>query len=238
MKKSIIILASAAALLMFPSCRKVTGEGPVQSELRTITDFSGVASGIGGRVNYRIAPEFKVELIAQRNILDVLETSKVDGHLLIKARNGVQIRSNEDIVVNIGAPTAAYLHLSGSGSLMVTGDIVSQNVDMGISGSGDIFAAKITVANKIDATISGSGNIHIKEGSAGEEAIRISGSGKVRMDSVYAKKAVVNVSGSGSMYLNLSQTLDASISGSGSVFYLGSALVNIHVSGSGKVIRL
>jgi hypothetical protein len=237
MKKSFILLPAAAALFMFPSCRKVTGEGPVQSELRTITDFSGVSSGIGGRVNYTIAPQFKVELIAQRNILDVLETSKVDGHLLIKTRTGVQIRSNEDIVVNISAPTAGYLHQSGAGSLMITGNIVSQNFDMGISGSGNIFADKITT-NKINATISGSGNIHIKEGSADEEGIRISGSGKIKMENVYAKKAVVNISGSGSMYLNLSQTLDASISGSGSVFYHGSALVNVHISGSGKVIRL
>lgn len=238
MKKSMIMLAAAAALLMFPSCRKVNGEGPVQSELRAITGFSGVSSGIGGSVNYTIAPQFKVELIAQRNILDILETVNVGGHLLIKVRTGVSIRNEEDILVNITAPTAGYFHLIGDGSLMVAGDIVSDNIDMGVSGSGDIFTDKINIAGKITATISGSGNIQIKKGSVDEEAIRISGSGKVRMDSIYAKKAVVHISGSGSTYLNLSQTLDAAISGSGSVFYLGNAHANAHISGSGKVVRL
>ena len=237
-KKSIIMLAAAASLFMFSACRKITGEGPVVSEIRGITGFSGVSTGIAGRVNYTIAPEYKVELIAQRNILDVLETSVIGGHLLIKVKNGINIRNDEDIVANISAPAAGYLHVSGPGTLKVNGAIVSNSLDLGISGSGDIFTGNINITGKIDANISGSGNIYVKNGIAGEETLRISGSGKIKMDSVDAKKASITISGSGSMYLNISQILEATISGSGSVFYQGNAQVNTHISGSGKVIRL
>jgi hypothetical protein len=221
---------------MFPSCRKVEGEGPVQTEVRAITDFTGVSAGIGGRINYIISPVFKVEIIAQRNILDVLETTKINNHLLIKTRDGVRIKNNEDIVVNISAPTADYLHLSGSGNLAVSGNIIASNLGMSISGSGNIFIPAVSIANKIDAVISGSGNIQVMAGTAKEESLRISGSGKLQLDGVIAEKATI--SGSGNMQVNSSQTLDATISGSGSVYYRGIPRVSTSISGSGRVFPL
>lgn len=235
MKKAIIMLAAATALFMFPSCEKVVGEGPVQTENRPISGFTGVSASISGKINYKIDPVFKVEITAQRNILDVIETSLTNGHLLIKVKNGVNIKSNENIVVNISAPTADYLHLSGSGDLTATGNIVTQNLDMSISGSGNMDVASIAVADKLKAVISGSGNMNIQTGTAKNEELRISGSGKMILDGVAAEKAVTTISGSGDMQVKLSQSLDATISGSGSVYYRGTPLVSTQVSGSGRV---
>ncbi len=109
---------------MVPSCKKISGEGPLQSELRSVGNFSVVSIGICGRVKYSIAPDYKVEIIAQRNILDVIQTSKVNGHLVINSKNGVVIKGNTDIEINISAPEAGYLHMSGSAGMMVTGAIV------------------------------------------------------------------------------------------------------------------
>src|SRR6187431_2525597 len=129
MKKVIIMLAAAAALLTATSCRKVVGEGPLQTESRNITDFSGVSASIGGKIFYKIDPVYKLEITAQRNILDVIQTSKINGHVILKVKDGVRIKSNEDITVNISAPTADYLHISGIGDLMVTGNINAANLD-------------------------------------------------------------------------------------------------------------
>jgi hypothetical protein len=235
MKKLIFMLAAAAALLTFSSCKKVVGEGPLQTETRNISDFSGVSASIGGKINYKIDPVYKVEITAQRNILDVIETSKINGYLLVKVRNGVRIKANEEVTVNISAPTADYLHLSGSGDLAVTGNITAANLDMGISGTGNIIVPAVTVADKINAAISGSGNISVFAGTARNEDLRISGSGKLFLDGVAAEKATTTISGSGDMQVNLSQTLDATISGSGSVYYRGHPLISTNISGSGKV---
>ena len=235
MKKQILILAAAAALFATTSCKKVVGEGPVRTETRNITDFSGVSASIGGRINYKIDPVYKVEITAQPNILDVIETSKTNGHLVIKIRNGVRIKENEEITVDISAPTADYLHLSGSGDLTVTGNINAANLDMGISGTGDITVPTVNVTDKIKAVISGSGNIKVQAGTARNEELRISGSGKLFLDGVAAEKATTNISGSGDIQVNLSQTLDATISGSGSVYYRGHPLISTTISGSGKV---
>lgn len=236
MKKSVIVLAAAAALLTFSSCEKVVGEGPLQTETRAISDFSGISGSIGGKINYKIDPVYRVEIIAQRNILDVIVTNKINGHLLIKVKDGVRIRTNEDITVNISAPTADYLHLSGSGDLVVSGTINSANLDLGISGSGSMTIDDVTIADKIKASISGSGNIRLQSGTARNEDLKISGSGKLFLDGVAAEKATTTISGSGDIQVKLSQTLDATISGSGSVYYKGTPLVSTHISGSGRVL--
>jgi hypothetical protein len=235
MKKLIIMSAAAAALFTFSSCKKVVGEGPAQTETRNITGFSGVSASIGGKINYTIDPLYKVEITAQPNILDVIETSKINGHLQIRVRNGVRIKANEEIIVNISAPTADYLHLSGSGDLVVAGIINAANLDLAISGTGDITVPAVTIIDKIDAVISGSGNISVQAGTARNQELRISGSGKLILDGVAAEKAKTTISGSGDMQVNLSQTLDATISGSGSVYYRGHPLISTTISGSGKV---
>ena len=235
MKKLIFMLAAAATLLTSSSCKKVVGEGDLQTERRSITGFSGVSVSIGGKIYYKIAPEYEVEITAQQNILDVIQAIKTNGHLLLKVKDGVLIKSNEEIIVNISAPTADYLHLSGTGDLAVIGDIISANLDISISGTGDITVQSVTVADKIKANISGSGDILVQTGLAKNEDLRISGSGKLFMDGVVAEKAITHISGSGDMQVNLSQALDATISGSGSVYYRGNPVISTQVSGSGRV---
>lgn len=238
MKKSIVFFAIVAMMITVSSCEKVIGDGPLQTETRNITDFSGVSASIGGKINYKIDPDYKVEITAQANILDVIQTSKVNGHLLVKVKDGVRIRSHEDITINISAPNADYLHLSGSGDLIVSGLVNEDNLDMDISGSGNVTLSSATVNDKIRATISGSGNIKVLSGSAINEDLRISGSGKLLLQDVIAEHAKTTISGSGDIKVNLSQSLDATISGSGSVYYLGNPLISTSISGSGKVCPL
>lgn len=229
------MLAAAAALLTAPSCKKVIGEGDLQTETRNVTDFSGVSSSIGGKVYYKIDPVYKVEITAQRNILDVIQATKTNGHLLLKIKDGVRVKSNEEITVFISAPTANYFHVSGTGDLMVTGNISATDLDMSISGTGNLTVPSVAIANKINAAISGSGNINVIAGSTKNEELRISGSGKLLLEGVAAEKAETTISGSGDIKVNVSQSLDATISGSGSVYYYGNPLISTNISGSGRV---
>ena len=229
------MFAAAAALITSSSCKKVIGEGDLQTETRSITDFSGVSASIGGKIYYKIDPVYKVEITAQRNILDVIQATRSNGHLLLKVKDGVRIKSNEEIIVNISAPSADYFHVSGIGDVVVIGNINATDLDMSISGTGDLTMPAISVANKLKATISGTGSINVLGGSAKNEELRISGSGKLLLEAVAAEKAETTISGSGDIKVNASQSLDATISGSGSVYYRGNPLISASISGSGRV---
>ncbi|HEX6849286.1 MAG TPA: head GIN domain-containing protein [Chitinophagaceae bacterium] len=234
MKKVVIVLTVVTALFT-SSCRKVVGEGDLQTETRNVTDFSGVSSGIGGKISYRIDPVYKVEITAQRNILDVIQATKRDGHLLIKVKDGVRIKSNEEIMVSISAPTGNYFHLSGAGDLAVTGNIIANDLDLGISGTGNLTIPSATIADKIKAVISGSGNINVLAGTTKNEDLKISGSGALFLEGVATENARTTISGSGDIKLKASHSLDATISGSGSVYYYGNPLISTNISGSGRV---
>ena len=235
-KLVVVILLLVAGLFIFPSCEKVVGEGPLVTQTRTVGNFTGVSSEMSGKVNFTIAPDYKVEITAQQNILDVLNTNVVNGVLHIDLKNNVRVREHEDLLINITAPYADYFRLSGSGNMNVQGDITANSLKVTLSGSGDITVQNAVIADKIDTDISGSGNISIAGGSAVNEDVDISGSGKVEMAGVDAQNAVTHTSGSGDVKLALSTNLDAHISGSGSVYYHGNPIISTHISGSGRVI--
>lgn len=235
MKKTSIVLLAALSALFFSSCEKVVGEGPVVTQTRSVSGFKAVSVSISGRVNYKIDPVYKVEVQAQQNILDILETNKVGDELVIKIKDGKRVKSHEDITVTISAPFADMINLSGSGNFFMTGSLSAATCNLRVSGSGSINADHISLTDKLTATVSGSGDIKVASGLIKEQSLRISGSGKIDLAGVVSDKAVTEISGSGDMWVNLLQSLEARISGSGSVHYRGTPAITTHISGSGRV---
>lgn len=236
MKKLSIVFVAITLVVFFVSCKKVTGEGPTITESRAITNFTAVASSISADVFYKQDPQFKVEITAQQNILNVIETNMVNNELVIKVRNGTIIRQHENIIVNVSSPVVNGLRISGSGNIVVADSINSGNIAFSLSGSGSISLHKLT-ATSVDAHISGSGNIAISSGAVKTGTLKISGSGNIDMMNVTASSVNTATSGSGDMRVNASQNLDVTISGSGSIFYTGNPIIDTHITGSGRVIH-
>jgi hypothetical protein len=235
MKKLFFMLSAAVALVGLSSCEKIEGEGPVVIQERAMQHFKNVSVGVGGKVNYKIDPVYKVEIQAQQNILDILETVMNGEELVIKFKNGVNVRSHEQIVINISAPVAEGVSLGGSAEFTLTGPLTGDHLSLRVSGSGNIQVQQATLANRLDATISGSGNITVQQGTANNEMLKISGSGNINMADFTVFKANADISGSGNVKVNASQQLEASISGSGSIYYRGTPVVSTQISGSGSV---
>ncbi|MDQ3845761.1 MAG: DUF2807 domain-containing protein, partial [Bacteroidota bacterium] len=194
-------------------------------------------SRISADVHYTPSTVYGVEIQAQQNFLNILETYTANGNLVVRFKNDVRVRSHDRITVNVSAPSLNNLRLSGSGNLTAAAPITSSDMDIDVSGSGSMTLQKLTTAGAIHATLSGSGNITVSEGSATEVRSKISGSGNIDLRNVPAKKATTTTSGSGDTWVNVSESLDVTISGSGSVYYKGSPIINTRISGSGKVLH-
>jgi hypothetical protein len=235
MKKIISVLLAGISVLFFTSCEKVVGEGPVVTQTRNVSNFTRISVSIPGKVNYKIDPVYKVEVQAQQNILDILQTNMEGQELVIKIRDNKRVKEHEDIIVTISAPVATFVNLSGSAEFNLTGMLTGADLGLKISGSGSINVQHAALANKLSGTISGSGNINVLSGTAKNEDLRISGSGSIELRNVVAEKADIEISGSGDMRVNLTQNLKARISGSGSVYYRGNPAIDTHISGSGTV---
>jgi hypothetical protein len=234
--KKISVLLGMASMIVFTSCEKVVGEGILVSETRTTAPFNGIESEISGNVIYTQGNDYKVELTAQQNILNVMETPVLSGQLVVRFKNNVRVKSHEQITIKVTAPTITGIGLSGSGNVSVLSPLTGGNFSFRLSGSGDMSLPTIT-CNNLETNISGSGSITIAGGTATTENFKISGSGDIDARNVLAKIVSTTTSGSGTLRLAASEKLDVKISGSGSVYYWGTPIVSTDISGSGRVIH-
>ena len=90
--KKLSILFSTAILLFFSSCEKVTGEGDLRTETRTTGNFTGIEAKVSGNLYYVQGNENKIELTAQQNILNVIETPIINNKLVVRFKNDVRVR--------------------------------------------------------------------------------------------------------------------------------------------------
>lgn len=226
-----------ALALIFQSCEKLIGEGPVVTEIRTTPNFTGIELKVPGKLYYTEGPVYKVELQSQQNILNEIETMMSGSDLVIRFRhNNTNLKSGEDIVVNITAPTVSKLEVHGSGDIKSQAAFNPASLRLAVHGSGSIRVPDAETGF-LDAEISGSGRINMIEGIADKQSLKISGSGEMDFGNFIAKKSTANIAGSGSIKLNVAETLDVNISGSGSVLYRGNPAVTSSVSGSGSVSK-
>lgn len=237
MKKISLILVTALVLVTMYSCKKVVGEGPSVTELRNTSDFDEIEFGVPGTLYYTPSPTFKVELQAQKNILEVIETFVVNGELRIKVKNNTNVKPKENIIINVSGPDVKSLTLSGSGSLKVLPDFNPYNLRIRVSGSGSMLINKLTTG-EIETQVSGSGDVQILNGTANSSTTSVSGSGKVDFAGISTKNATTNTSGSGTIKIFATDKLDCHISGSGVVMYRGTPQIKSSISGSGKIIPL
>ena len=85
MKKITTIILLAALMAATTSCKKdIIGEGPVVTETRSITGFSGIDLQMNGNVYYKNEPNWKVEVSAKQSIHGILETKLVNNKLVIR----------------------------------------------------------------------------------------------------------------------------------------------------------
>jgi Putative auto-transporter adhesin, head GIN domain len=234
--KKLNLLLFLAFLSFFTSCEKVIGEGPLVTETRTTGSFTGIESEVSGDVFYIQGSTYKVELTAQQNILNVIETPIVNNKLVVRFKNNVRVKSHEQITIKVTAPSITSIGASGSGNVTVAGPLTGNDLSFHLSGSGNITLPVITCSH-LETTLSGSGNISVAGGTATAETLKISGSGNIDAPGVLSKSASTSTSGSGTIRLSASETLDITITGSGSVYYSGNPVVTTSITGSGRVIH-
>jgi len=235
MKKISLALLTVWCMIVLSSCRRVVGEGPTITQKRSTSDFTGVEMDVPGDLYYTPGNLFSVEIVAQQNILDLIETNvTADDILRVKVRNSVNIKSHEPVIVKVTAPNLKWLGVNGSGNVNVLESFQPASLTLSVNGSGDMTLARLNTED-LQARISGSGNIRVHAGSGTRETLSISGSGDIDAAGYVVADATTSSSGSGSMRVNVTSNLECKISGSGSVMYKGTPKVTTKISGSGRV---
>lgn len=237
MKNVVAATLLMALMIAAASCKKdVIGEGPVTTETRTVTNFSGIDLRMNGNVYYTNSADWKVEVTAKESILPMLETKVENNRLVIRYTNGKTYDNDPSIRINVSGPDFNSFELTTSGSIYVTNAIQPANLFVKTRGSGSINLQQVTT-NTIDAESLVSGKITAGGGSAVAERIKTDGSGKVDLSGIAAKNVTAKTIGSGDIKVRVSDNLDATIDGSGDIYFTGYPFITSHVNGSGRIIK-
>ena len=212
----------------------VRGEGPVNTETRSVSDFHAIDLSLAGDVEFSVGDHYAVEVQAQQNLLPILKTEVEDGKLKIYFDKNVS--NSEGVKVRVTAPSFDGLDVAGSGTIRAMTAVKAASMNVDVSGSGDVIIPQGEFGD-VDCGISGSGGIELG-GTATSLKAEIAGSGDVKTKDLTTNTVEADISGSGTITCNATQVLKAAIAGSGEVLYLGQPTVDADVNGSGKVRRL
>lgn len=213
MKKLVLILFAG---IIISSCSKerITGNGPVVTENRSLSNFNAVSVSGSTDVYITYGSNYKVEVKGYSNLLSHFESRLVNNTLYLGYESGVNVH-NDNTEVFITMPALGGLQLAGSGNISTTGN----------------FAGNTNFETRIE----GSGNITIAQGSTQNFNSSITGSGNVYAFGMVATNAETNTTGSGNTEITVTNQLKVKIEGSGNVYYRGTPTVVANITGSGVV---
>ncbi len=236
--------------------QRIDGTGSVVRVSRDVGDFTGVHLATTGTVHVKLGKTEGLEIEAEDNLIEYIETEVEDGTLKISTRRKFNLKAREPIEYFITVKNLDLIALSSSGDadlpqietrsfsivLSSSGDLkmkglATAHLDVGISSSGDAYIEMIG-AESIDAALSSSGDLQFGGGEVGDLRLTVSSSGDFEGLDLKAERARVTLSSSGDAYLWVTDDLVATLSSSGSVHYSGDPAVTKQRSSSGKVKRM
>ena len=240
MKKShfFMVILSALFLIIF-FCLRASSSTYVNNskEVRNLEKFNRISLSLAAKVFITQGSECRLEIEADENDLEKIETVVKNGKLDIKTRSWTSnLKGN--IIINITMPELKGLSVAGSGSIIANSNFTCQDLKLGVTGSGTIKMDKLAV-QEVDAVITGSGNIKLSgEPVAAELSLTITGSGNYSAEELKVDEAHVTITGSGSAKIHVVKDLNTNITGSGSVLYQGDPMINANSTGSGKTKKM
>lgn len=239
--KRIINLSALIAIVGLTGCYYngpcIDGSGPVIVETRPATEFVAVSNTGSFEVYVTQSDSFYVEVKAQENLLQFIETY-VSGHtLIIRTKDVTCLKSGAPMVVHVSMPRIEALNLTGSGKLEA--DVADSDVFECLNTGSGYIGLDITYAVTMDIGNAGSGTVIVNDVHVEEINMVQSGSGTIDAGTVHGASAItINHSSSGKVRSTIldGTSLDAIMSGSGWIKLAGDVeKVNYILNSSGKI---
>jgi len=241
MKNAILFLsillfsANTANAQWWSTSKKITGNKEVTNQTRSVINFDQIS--VTGMMEVQLiqGSEGKIDIEAESNLMEFIETEVNNGHLRISIQKGINIEPSKNYPIRIVVPfeTLGALTLTGSGHIRNSEVIKARDFKINVTGSGNMNLNLLT--ENLESIITGSGDLKLK-GTTREFKCKVTGSGDVFAYDLKAVKVDASITGSGDVEVSVENELDAKISGSGDIKYRGNPdKQNFKTSGSGTV---
>ena len=213
--------------------KKEKGDGNITTETRVTDTYEGIKAA--GPMHFKLVEgkEGELTIKGDANLMQYIITEVNGGKLIVKVKDGTNLRPTQTIVVTVPYESIESVSLAGSGDVENFGTIKADDFEVSLAGSGDI---KLKVdTNTLESSIAGSGDIELN-GSTTDLNVKIAGSGDFDGNNLKSVNVTAKITGSGGANVVCNGELKARITGSGDVKYTGTPThKDTKVTGSGRV---
>lgn len=191
---------------------KIKGSGNVKTETRDLKDFDSLDVGGVFEVVATAGNSYSVEVEADDNLLEHINT-EVDGSVL-RISLDRRVSTSSPMRIRISAPNIESLEASGASNVKLS------NV------TGDQFRLESSGASKVNIA-----------GAVKELRVRMSGASRVAADGLTTVDANIEASGASNLVVNASNELRVIASGASSIKYVGSPANVVKETSGGSSVR-
>lgn len=218
-------------------CDCIKRTGSIITEVRSLPAFDRilVEQDVDVFITEDVVSEVKIE--AGENIVPLIETTVVNGELIIRNRNRCNwARSyKKPLRVYLKTPGLSYIHANGSGEVKSLNTITVDSFDIRIQGAGNV---DLTVNNnKVISRVYGIGDLYL-HGNTGEHACSIGGSSFLYAADLNTNYTWIQSYTLGESYIKTSGLLIYRIDDKGDIYCYGtpSTIQQVSSEGGGQLI--
>jgi hypothetical protein len=216
--------------------KTVHGNGNLKTEERNATNTDKIKSLGNFDIDIVQGSPSAVKVEADENLMPYIITENKDGRLVIRAREGYNLSSDNKIKVTVTTDRLDEIEVDGSGDVNGDGKFTgADHLKISIAGSGNVTLNINTP--EIACSIAGTGNITLS-GETKNSKIEIAGVGNYKAEDLMSENVEVHIAGSGNARVYAENNLSVDIAGSGDVYYKGNASIKQSVAGSGKITKV
>lgn len=214
---------------------QINGNGNLTQITRSV---DGNFNGLKGFGSIEITVEKgnrdgKINIEAESNIMDYIQTEVKDGFLLIHLKNGFNYNLKKPIKVSFKSNELNEIYSLGSGNITTNSTQNVKNFYASSKGSSRLNLKVNSENTKIEGM--GSGGFKLS-GETNSLEIITRGSGSIDAYDFKANDIQIQKTGSGDMKVNCNGKLTVNSRGSGNIFYTGLTKdIDSNILGSGKL---
>jgi len=202
-----------ALTLAFTGCRwlGVRGNGHIESEQRTVSDFSEIQAEGLFDIEWRSGPP-ALTVTTDENLMSYVDDRVVNNCLRLRVRERILPTKGLKVVISSSSRNGARLH--GASQLLAH------------QLTGGSFAIETTGASDVKL-----------DGNMDRLLADMTGASELAAKGLQVKTAEISTTGAASADISASENLRVTITGAGEVIYHGNPSVQKHVMGAGEVRR-
>lgn len=188
------------------------GSGKVTSEKIEVGDFTGIISETSVNIEVTLGPKTTAILDVDDNLQDHFEIEVVDGDLIVASNGSYSTRFPPTLRVT--TPSLEFAELKGSGNIEVI-DFKGKEFTYTLSGSGNLILQG--EVDLLEIELNGSGNVDTRDCRAEEAFVNLNGSGEARVTGTRLVDARLAGSGNIHVYGKPSRVRKSEV-GSGNIY--------------------